>query len=276
MGNSIGDIAKLFPSRGGGGGMPTLTAPERKRLNILIVDSDQQIRSTLRQTLSILHYEGITDTMDHGAALQRIAEREISHVIFEAKKTNMPSGEFVHKALEYDPRLILIASSYEPTVDDVFDLLIKGARGYIVKPFTSGALDDAIVMATKGEPISDAILYARDRNEALASLIMTAYDRLATTSRQARQFETAKREIPKLEAAFRRTVDIGRTFAQGNIDSLADAITEFCLERSNGPATKLGRLRQRLKNREDELGTGKLVDKDSIKKDAIALLKGTP
>ncbi|MEZ4753608.1 MAG: hypothetical protein R3A13_04765 [Bdellovibrionota bacterium] len=58
-------------------------------------------------------------------------------------------------------------------------------------------MNESILMATKGEPISDAILYAKTRNEALASLIMTSLDRLAIIMRQAETFDTAKREVPK-------------------------------------------------------------------------------
>ena len=119
----------------------------------------------------------------------------------------------------------------------------------MVKPFTEASVDESAVFATKGEPISEAILYAKNRNEALASLAMSALDKLTLAFRQARQFETARREIPKRQAAFRRAIDIGNTFAEGGQAKLAEAIIDFCLDRANGPATQLGRLRKRLEER---------------------------
>lgn len=226
--------------------LPTMTDMERKAATILIVDSDSAMRSSIRTALVSLGFANVSDAADHALALTKAQERRFTHVVFEARQTNMPSKDFLYKLLEGDPSIVAVASSFEPTVDDVFGLLISGARGYLVKPFTPAAIDDAMVMATKGEPISEAILFAKDRNEALASLVLTALDKLSLALRQAPQFETAKRDLPKLRAAFRRALDIAHTFAENGDDALLEAILDFCIERSNGPATRLGRLRQRL------------------------------
>ncbi|RMG40800.1 MAG: hypothetical protein D6719_09895, partial [Candidatus Dadabacteria bacterium] len=130
-----------------------------------------------------------------------------------------------------------------------FTLLTVGARGFLVKPFTVGGVDDAVTWASKGEPLSDAILYARDRNEALAAHILTSLDKLAVVMRQARKFDTAKREVPRRQAQFERAVMVGKTFAKGGHEDLVRAIAEFCTERANGPATRIGRVRKRLESR---------------------------
>lgn len=226
--------------------LPKLTDLERKNASILIVEPDPAIKNSLRQVISALGFAGISDAADALTALQKFEQRKFTHIIFDAKKTNMSGREFLIKVLDFDENIIAIPSSYEPSVDDLFDLLIVGAKGYLVKPFTESSVDESIVMATKGEPISDAILYARDRNEALVSLIMTAIDKLATIMRQASQFETAKRELPKAHLAFKRALEIGKTFAKGGENQLLEAIVEFCIDRSNGPASKLGRARKRL------------------------------
>ena len=229
--------------------MPTLSPLERKNAEILIVDSDSDQRNQFRQSLLALGFTTLSDASDHLAALEKLKQRHITHVIFQAKKTNMTAREFLTLALEYDTDLVAIPSSFQPSLDDVFNLLVVGAKGYIVMPLTQQALDDALLMATKGECISDAILYAKDRNEALASLVMTALDRLAVTLRQAQQFETAVREIPRAVGGMQRAVDIGRTFAKGGQEALQEAIIEFCATRSEGPATRLGRTRKRLEKR---------------------------
>ena len=227
--------------------IPKLTEGERKNASILIIDADANIKSSLRQHLVTLGFGGISDANDFALGLQKIEQRQFSHVFFDAKPNVMSPREFLIKLLEYDPDIVAIPTSLEPSVDDIFDLLIVGAKGYLVKPFTELTVDDSIVMATKGEPISDAILYARDRNEALVSLIMTCVDKLATIMRQAEQFETARREVPKAQVGLKRAMEIGKTFAKGGIEKLMEAILDFCIERSNGPASKLGRTRQRIK-----------------------------
>jgi len=246
------------------GGPATLTDAERKNASILVVEPEASLRNSLRQMLIRLGYGTVSDASDHVQALKKIEERRFSHVIFEAKRTSMPANDFLTKVIELDSSVVSIATSWEPNVDDVFGLLIIGARGFIVKPFTEESVDESIIMASKGEPISDAILYAKDRNEALASLIMTQLDKLATTLRQSVHFETARREIPRRTAGLRRTMDIGRTFARGGPEKLLESLVDFCLERSDGPATRLGRLRKRLVGRKSQNQSKEEVPPDQL------------
>lgn len=223
-----------------------MTPAERGRACVMVVETDASERANARTALKALGYGGISDAPNHAAAIEKLNDRQYTHVIFDARKTNMPPREFLQKVLESYPNCTCIPSSYQPDVDDVFDLLIGGARGFLSKPFTIDTLEDAIVLATKGEPISDAVLGARDRNEALTAILMGSLDKTATILRQAEQFETAKREVPKCLSALYRASELAKTFAKGGHQGLLDAIEKFCVERSKGPATKLGRLRKRL------------------------------
>ena len=134
-------------------------------------------------------------------------------------------------------------------MDDVFNLLILGAKGYLCKPFTIDTVDLAIVNATKGEPIADAVLQARDRNEALVAILMQSLDKAATILRQAQQFETARREVPRAMNGLKRASELALTFAKDGEAGILEALERFCIERSKGPATRLGRLRKRLKTK---------------------------
>ena len=229
-----------------------MTDFEKQGISILLVDPDQGMRETMRRTLINQGYGQVSEAKSHLSALDKIRERDFSHIIFDAKQTDMPAHEFLQNALELDETMITVAASADPTIDDVFGLLVIGARGYIVKPISLGSVDEALIMATKGEPISEAILYAKDRNEALASLMMTALDKLATVIRQSRQFDTAQLEVPKAVMRLRRSSDIARTFAKDGDEGLLEALLEFALERSKGPATRLGRLRKRLADKTDK------------------------
>lgn len=224
-----------------------MTPAERNRANILIVESDAADRNNFRTCLKSLGYGGISDAPSHAAALEKMNERRFTHVIFDAKKTNMPPREFLQKAFETNEQIVGLPTSADPNVDDVFDLLILGAKGYLVKPFTVDTVDQAVVAATKGEPISDAVLHAKDRNEALVAILLTSLDKAALLHRQAEKFETAKRELPKAINTMRRSADLAKTFAKGGDIALLEAMERFCIERSKGPASRLGRLRKRLK-----------------------------
>lgn len=233
-----------------------MTPAERSKACVLVVDSDPMDRNNMRTALKSLGYGALSDAPNHAQALERLEQRKFSHIIFEAKKTNMPAKDFLAKVLEADNTTVAIPASREPNVDDVFAMLIMGARGYLVKPFTVDTVDLAIVVATKGEPIADAVLQAKDRNEALVAVMMSSLDKCATILRQAYQFETAKREIPRAVNNLRRAADLAKTFAAGGDPGLLEALERFCIERSKGPATRLGRLRKRLNTtrKKDEPG----------------------
>ncbi len=224
-----------------------MTPAERSKCTILIVESEAGERNNLRSCLKSLGYGGLSDAPNHAVALERMNDRRFTHIIFEAKKTTMPAIEFLRKVFEGNEEVVAIPSSNEPNVDDVFDLLILGAKGYLVKPFTMDTVEQAIVAASKGEPISDAVLQAKDRNGALVAIMMASLDKAALLQRQSAQFETAKRELPRALAVLRRSADLARTFAKGGEMALFEAMENFCIERSKGPATRLGRLRKRLK-----------------------------
>jgi DNA-binding NarL/FixJ family response regulator len=225
----------------------TMSQAERSRSSILVVESDGNDRNNMRMALKALGYGSISDAPNHAAALEKMSQKKYTHLIFEAKRTNMPAKEFLHKVLEGCDTIIALPSSYEPNVDDVFDLLIMGAKGYLVKPFTQDTVEQALATASKGEPISEAVLNAKDRNEALVAILMGSIDKAATVLRQAQQFETARREIPRAVASMHRSAELAKTFAKGGHPALMEAMEKFCIERSKGPATKLGRLRKRLK-----------------------------
>lgn len=223
-----------------------MTSAEKDKCTILIVDSNQSERESLRSCLRNSGYNSVSEAPSHAAALEKLQTRRFSHIIFEAKRTNMPPREFIQTVFRGDDKVICIAASHDPQVDDVFELMILGARGYLVKPYTLENVEQSIAFATKGEPISDAIINAKDRNEALISIVMASLDKTSSLLRQAAKFETAKRELPKSMGAFRRAVDLAKTFAKGGEDELLAVLERMCLERSQGPATKLGRLRKRL------------------------------
>lgn len=225
-----------------------MTPAERSKASILIVESDGMERNNMRTALRTLGFGQLAEAPNHASALEKFNDRKFTHVIFEAKKTNMPTKEFLEKIFEMNPEIIAMPASFEPNVDDVFDLLIMGAKGYLVKPFTIDTMDQGVIHATKGEPIADAVLQAKDRNEALVAIMMSSLDKVATLLRQAEQFETARREVPKALAILKRSAELAKTFAKGGNEGLIDAMEKFCIERSKGPATRLGRLRKRLNN----------------------------
>lgn len=225
----------------------TMSPGERATAAVLVVEADPNSRNNLRSTLKQLGYGQISDAPNHAQALERMVERKFTHILFDAKKTNMTPKEFLQRVLTEDKNMVCIPTSSDPNIDDVFDLFVVGAKGFLVKPFTMDSVEASICQASKGEPIADAVLQAKDRNEALIALTMGALDRVATLLRQGQQFETALREVPRAMRGFARASDLAKTFCKGGDDELLEALQNFCVDRSSGPATRLGRLRKKLR-----------------------------
>lgn len=219
---------------------------ERSTASILIVEPDGGERNLLRTTLKGLGFTTIAEAPNHMVALDKFEGRKFTHIIFDAKKGNYPVVEWFKQVIEIAPEIVAIPASANPGIDDVFEILLLGAKGYLVKPFNRETLDQSVMLATKGEPIPDVVRQARDRNEALVAIIMSSLDRLATVYRQSKQFETAARELPRAVAALRRSSDLALTFAKGGETGLIEALEKFAVDKSRGPATRLGRLRKRL------------------------------
>lgn len=230
-----------------------MSTDDRLRANVLMIEANTTERNRMRQSLTGLGFGSYVETGDHATGLQRLQERHISHVIFQASDTNMSAQEFIKKALELDENLICVPTTYQPDLDEVFSLLVFGARGYLIKPFTGETLEDALNWATYGDPISEAILFAKDRNEALTSLVMSNLDRLAHVMRQARTFETADRELQVLQARWRKSVEMAMLFGKGGPANMVEYFVDFVIDRSQGPASSLGRFRKRLTERKQHL-----------------------
>ena len=169
-------------------------------------------------------------------------------VVFDALSTDMPTIDFVNQALELDENMLLIPLSGEPQVDDVFGLLRSGARGFVVLPFTVDTLEEVLVRAQDGPPLSDAVLNAPDRNAALVAVILNNLYRTSVLMRQAREFDSAKRDLEKQQYAFIESVELAGLFAEGTEEELVEAIIEACIARANTAATRLGRTRKRLRD----------------------------
>lgn len=200
-------------------------------------------------SLASLGYSSIVTCSDHVFGLRTLEKEHITHIIFNATKTNMPVLSFAEQALEMVPSLILIPSSYDPRVDDVWGLMQRGATGYLVKPFTADSLDHSVVMATVGEKVADVVLQSKERNKAFAELIASRLDLLATAERQFQSDLCTPTNVEFFRDRLKESVNFGQTFGQGQEDELVEALIEIFLARAAGPASRLGRIRDRLKGK---------------------------
>ncbi len=223
-----------------------LNNQQRAAASLLVVDAEAAELEHLRSILQELAFKNISTTQDHASAIKLLQERSFTHILFSAKKTSVTAQDFVSQVLRSDSKTILVPCSYEPSIDNVFELLKSGCRGFLVLPTDSKDLDVALGIATNAEPFSKTILNAVDRNQAFSAMISQTLDRLAAVTKDAEKYEIARQELPMIIANFRACVNLSKAFAEGGEQELQKKMIAYFEKLSSGPATKLGKLRRRL------------------------------
>jgi CheY-like chemotaxis protein len=210
----------------------------------------------LQLALKSLGYGRIVSVSTHGQALERINSiahgKKFSFVLFDAKDSDIGAHDFVKAALHLEADSILIPTSHEPHIDDVFGLLREGARAFLVLPFTPEVLEDISESAQEGAPFSASVLRAKDRNIALVGVVLHCLYRLAVSMRLARKNPSRNSEVEAFRNAFHESVDLARMFCMdGDKERLRETIIEECEKRANIASTRIGRTRRKLAQKRD-------------------------
>lgn len=222
-------------------------ARDRNQYTVMVMCTQGTTSSQIRQAMKSIGFTQMSTSSSHVQAIEKTKVRNFSHVIFEAKSTDMPSVDFVKQMLEMDSNTILIPISEQPRIDDVFSLLRAGARGFVVPPFTTEMIEMVLERATAGPTLSEAVLNAPDRNGAFTAIILNNLYRLSVAMRQAKEFSTAARDVKTYDYQFKESVELAQLFCEGSDDDLREKIIEGCINRAKDAATRLGRLRKKLK-----------------------------
>ncbi len=223
----------------------------RQSIPVLVVAGNGTTSNQVRQALKTVGFSSVSAAPTHIVAVDRIRGRDFPLIMFDAVSTDMPTIDFVKQTLSMDPNSIMIPISGEPQVDDVFGLLRAGARGFLALPFTVDTLEEVVMRATEGPPLSDAVLNAPDRNAALVGVVLNNLYRTSVLMRQARDFPTARKELDRQQIMLVESMDMARLFCEGGDEQLLEKIVEGCINRANTAATRLGRTRQRLKKQRE-------------------------
>ena len=227
----------------------TSLAYNRNSFSVLVVCCKGERSNQVRGALKTLGFSQISAAPSHVTGMDRFKSRPFTHIFFDANGSDMPALDFVKSVAELDDKCTMIAISEEPKVDDVFGLLRSGARHFLVTPFAVDSLEEVLMSASEGPPLSEAVLNAPDRNSALAGVVLTALCRQTVLMRQAREFATAARELEFQTQKLMQTVDMARIFCEGSEENLLSEIVEACIQRANLAASRLGRTRKRLQSR---------------------------
>ncbi|TMN37835.1 response regulator [Pseudoalteromonas sp. S2755] len=107
-----------------------------QNISILIVDDVGTVRSFLHQTLMHL---GIDHVREASTATQCVKSCEEQHFDIVFLDIELPDGdgkELIATLNEINPSINVVMVSAHSTVDNVKDAIERGAKGFVVKPFS--------------------------------------------------------------------------------------------------------------------------------------------
>ncbi|MDY6791171.1 MAG: sigma-54 dependent transcriptional regulator [Thermodesulfobacteriota bacterium] len=113
---------------------------------ILVVDDEDQVRMMLSSMLSRSGYD--VDSASGGIeALNKFAENDYGLVITDVVMPEMSGMELLGQVKKKSPDVPIIMVTGHGTIDNAVEAMQKGAFDYILKPFSSKAIETAVKRA---------------------------------------------------------------------------------------------------------------------------------
>ncbi len=104
-----------------------------KKLRILIVEDDKNIRETMKNILEQRGYE--TDAAETGAeAEQKLKNKFFNLALLDIKLPDMEGTQLLAKLHETTPKMVKIMVTGYPSLENAMEALNQGADAYVTKP----------------------------------------------------------------------------------------------------------------------------------------------
>jgi hypothetical protein len=226
-----------------------LSTAERKDASFLVVGGG--LEGVVKQ-LSRLKFSRARHSLFHSSALHRLIDEKFSHVIYSTEETDLSANLFTERACQLKHRPILMAASYEPEPDNVCDMLLAGARGFIALPSESEMLDRLIGEATNGQPVQPAILRSPRRNEILLRTLLDDLDEIAGNLRASKRYGIDAPSVGPLIEELHLSASTLRLFCDGGSDGFVRTLVDICETLAPRRNPRLTRLRKQLLNRREK------------------------
>ncbi|MCG9709982.1 response regulator [Pseudoalteromonas sp. Isolate3] len=106
------------------------------QLSILIVDDVGTVRSFLNQTLMHLGIDNVREASTAAQCLSACKEEEFNIIFLDIELPDGDGKEIISQINEISPEANVVMVSAHSTVENVKEAIEKGAKGFVVKPFT--------------------------------------------------------------------------------------------------------------------------------------------
>ena len=217
----------------------------------LVISRDTSVSHQLRGTLLELGIVNVTAEYTHSKALSRVQEKKFTHLFFDSEKTDMDASEFIRSVKELRSNVGLIALASQLNVNDVFDLLRRGARSFLLYPFTFEAVENSIKYINQEYEIREELLQGdQDMSSTLTEVALTNFNMLCRLmSLRAEGKGTLELEalIKERKQVFCSSVDLAKGSSEPSPEGFRDKIVEMCLNHAMETGSRLSRVRKKLK-----------------------------
>ena len=122
-------------------------------MNVLVVDDVQVMRSLLISSLRMLNIHNVQEAHDAQSALKIFSKGKIDIVFLDINMPDVNGLELIKQLRSLNPSVFTIMVSGESSLDNVKQSLALGAKGFIVKPYTSGRIKAMIDKYKKENPV---------------------------------------------------------------------------------------------------------------------------
>lgn len=114
-----------------------------KQINVLVVDDDRDVLSTLSEILSELRLNPVT-AADGAEAIEKIKTRKIDMIITDLMMPNVDGLELIQKTRQLNVNIPIAVISGHGEVKNVVNALSRGAYNFITKPFTIKEIENVV------------------------------------------------------------------------------------------------------------------------------------
>ena len=114
-----------------------------KQVNVLIVDDDRDVLSTLSEILTELRLHTMT-AADGVEALEQIKTRPIDLIITDLMMPRMNGFELIQNVRQINANIPIAVISGHGDVNNVVNALSRGAYNFITKPFTVKEIENIV------------------------------------------------------------------------------------------------------------------------------------
>lgn len=117
-----------------------------KNMNILVVDDFSTMRRIVKNLLSEIGFNNITEADDGKTALPILERGGIDFLVTDWNMPGMPGIDLL-KAVRADPNLAdlpVLMVTAEAKREQIMEAAQAGVNGYVVKPFTADTLKEKV------------------------------------------------------------------------------------------------------------------------------------